>query len=332
MPNSTSLEASLLKATRRQFHRSAIIKNLQPLTAGASADTWKFDVITEQQSRTLILRRLALAENISTAVSKTTEALVQQAAVANGVLAPRVRFILEDIDQLGQGYVMDCIEGESIPQKILRQDCFAVAREQMPTQCGAILACIHNTPLESLPPLPNLTSINQIDQLFRLYLSYGQYQPVFDVAFCWLRDHLPSPVPTALVHGDFRNGNFMVDQQGICGILDWELTHLGDPMEDIGWLCVNSWRFGNSDKPIGGFGKRAAFYQSYTEKSESTIDEKAIHFWEIFGTLKWGVICLFQCFSHLTGKIRSIERAAIGRRVSETEIDLLQLMDTAHAI
>ncbi|OUS28857.1 hypothetical protein A9Q99_10760 [Gammaproteobacteria bacterium 45_16_T64] len=341
MPHSSTFKASLTSSVRRYLHPTASIRDLQPLTAGSSADTWKFDVITEQGEQPLILRRLALDENISTAVSKKTEALVQQAAVANGVIAPRVRFILEEIDQLGHGYVMDRIEGESIPQKILKQDTFSVAREHMTAQCGTLLARIHTTPLDTLPPLPNLTATAQVEELFNLYRSYEQYQPVFDVAFCWLREHIPRSVTPALVHGDFRHGNFMVDRQGICGILDWELTHIGDPMEDIGWLCVNSWRFGNPHNPIGGFGKRDEFYQTYRKQNDVEIDEAAIHFWEIFGTLKWGVICLFQCFSHLTGKIRSMERAAIGRRVSETEIDLLQLVnatgkttskDMSHAI
>lgn len=97
-------------------------------------------------------------------------------------------------------------------------------------------------------------------------------------------------------------------------------------MEDLGWLCVNSWRFGNRDLPVGGFGSREALFSAYEAATGQSVDPERVRFWEVFGTLRWGVMCLYLAFGHLDGSERSVERAAIGRRVSETEIDLLQLL------
>jgi aminoglycoside phosphotransferase (APT) family kinase protein len=158
-----------------------------------------------------------------------------------------------------------------------------------------------------------------------LYRSYDEPRPVFELTLRWLGDHLPAEAPDlALVHGDFRNGNLMIGPDGLRAVLDWELAHLGDPMEDLGWICVNSWRFGRIDRPVGGFGTRADLFAGYAEAGGGTVDPARVTFWEILGTLKWGIMCMGMAASFQSGADPSIERGAIGRRSSETEIDLLR--------
>jgi aminoglycoside phosphotransferase (APT) family kinase protein len=128
-----------------------------------------------------------------------------------------------------------------------------------------------------------------------------------------------------LVHGDFRNGNIVVDASGLRAVLDWELAHLGDPMEDLAWISVPSWRFGHHDLPVGGIGTRDELFAGYREGG-GTVDAARVHYWEVLGTLKWGVICEGMAAAHLSGAERSVERAAVGRRASETEIDLLDML------
>jgi aminoglycoside phosphotransferase (APT) family kinase protein len=149
---------------------------------------------------------------------------------------------------------------------------------------------------------------------------------VFELALQWLRAHLPADPPRlTLVHGDFRNGNLVVGEDGLRAVLDWEMAHLGDPMEDLGWICVNSWRFGRSALPVGGFGTREDLFAGYVEAGGELHAER-VQFWEVFGTLKWGVICESMGHAYLSGAERNVERAAIGRRASEAEIDLLWLL------
>jgi aminoglycoside phosphotransferase (APT) family kinase protein len=97
-------------------------------------------------------------------------------------------------------------------------------------------------------------------------------------------------------------------------------------MEDLGWLCVKSWRFGVVDKPVGGFGELDDLCAAYEEAGGARVDPEVVRYWIAFGTLKWGVICEMQAFAHLHGVVRSVEQATIGRRVAEMEWDLLELI------
>jgi aminoglycoside phosphotransferase (APT) family kinase protein len=149
---------------------------------------------------------------------------------------------------------------------------------------------------------------------------------VFELALRWLADNDPGPSKdVTLVHGDFRLGNLVVGPDGVRAVLDWELAHLGDPMEDLGWICVNSWRFGEIDKPVGGFGSREDLFAGYEEAGRKA-DPERVKFWEVMGTLRWGVMCCGMMRRFRTGPDHSMERAMIGRRASETEIDLLRLL------
>jgi hypothetical protein len=129
-----------------------------------------------------------------------------------------------------------------------------------------------------------------------------------------------------LVHGDFRLGNLIVGPEGLRAVLDWELTHLGNPAEDLGWLCVKAWRFG-AQQPVAGVGSREDLLAAYREAGGADISVAELRWWEVLGTLRWGVICMTQAWAHLSGAHRSVELAAIGRRVCEQEWDLLLLLD-----
>jgi hypothetical protein len=108
-------------------------------------------------------------------------------------------------------------------------------------------------------------------------------------------------------------------------VLDWELAHVGDPAEDLGWLCVRSWRFGGP-LPVAGVGSREELVAAYAAAGGPIVDLPTLLWWEAYGTLRWGVICVQQAAAHLSGAVRSVELAAIGRRVCEVELDLLDLV------
>jgi aminoglycoside phosphotransferase (APT) family kinase protein len=224
--------------------------------------------------------------------------------------------------------VMDRVEGATIPRKILRDEEFARARPQLAAQCGEIAARIHAIGPGSLPRLPEQGAVAQLDQYRGLLDTFGEPHPAFELGLKWLEERVPrAPPEPELVHGDFRNGNFIVGTDGIRAVLDWELAHLGDPVEDLGWLCVKSWRFGLPEKLVGGFGTVADLLDAYERSGGRPVDEAALRFWMALGTLKWGVICVGQSFTHLSGLVRSVELATLGRRVAETEWDLLEILD-----
>jgi aminoglycoside phosphotransferase (APT) family kinase protein len=307
------------------------IESLRRLAGGASQQIWSFDFLTDSGERFEWVLRRGTSSQMSNLTAATEFALLE-AARAGDVPVPLPRFPLTADDALGEGYVMERIAGETIPRKILRDDAFAAARPRMAAQAGRILAKIHALDVSTLAGIPGASAdappaTAALDQLRELGERFAEPHPVFELALRWLRSEMPEPTGRCLVHGDFRNGNLMVDRDGIRSVLDWELAHVGDPLEDLGWLCVPSWRFGVVDKPVGGFGEIEDLCAAYAEAGGVGADPAAVRYWIVLGTLRWGVICQAQAFTHRSGSNRSVELAAIGRRVCETEWDLLNLID-----
>jgi hypothetical protein len=132
------------------------------------------------------------------------------------------------------------------------------------------------------------------------------------------------------LHGDFRMGNLLVGPDGLRAVLDWELAHSGDPAEDLGWLCAPAWRFGGAGH-VGGFGDVQELLDVYAAAGGEVIDPQRLEWWLVYATVKWATICAMQASSHLSGASRSVELAAIGRRVCESEWDLFVLLGLAPA-
>lgn len=236
------------------------------------------------------------------------------AARSAGVPVPQV------VDADDTSLILEHIEGETIPRRILRDDDFAGARAALAASAGEALAGIHRLPLEKLgPAMPKKDDFEQyLATLHGLPTPY----PLFELAFRLLAQKRPPATASTVVHGDFRLGNLIVDRGGLRAVLDWELAHVGDPLEDLGWFCVKAWRFGSAF-PAGGVGSYDEFVGAYERVSGREVDRDALRWWEAFGTLRWGVICAVQASLHLSGALRSVELAAIGRRVCEVESDLL---------
>jgi aminoglycoside phosphotransferase (APT) family kinase protein len=326
-PIPESFVEHLQRAARRHFGDTASVANIKALSGGASAETWQFDVITPEARLALILQRAAGTQQFEASLDRSLQGQVQASAYRGGVPVAPVQFICDELDELGNGYVMSRIEGETLGPRILKLHEYSGARAAMTRQCGAILARIHGLDTSLLPPLPSRAARDSFHTMQAIYRRCGVELPVFELALQWLEDNLPEPVATTLVHGDFRLGNLIVGPEGIRAVLDWEMAHIGDRAEDFGWISVPSWRFGQLDNEVGGFGKLRDLIAFYESAGGEALDPKRVRFWQVLGCLKWGLVCLFFAFQHLNGDVRGIERAVIGRRTSETELDLLRLLD-----
>ncbi|PCJ71326.1 MAG: phosphotransferase family protein [Rhodobiaceae bacterium] len=322
--------ADALAAIASSHLGAEMITDLHRLSGGASQETWSFKNQTSEGTEPLILRRApgGGGSNASgTAIGLETEAVLIRLAAEAGVAVPTVRYVAKPEDGIGSGFIMNHVSGEALGSKIVRSDAFSAVRPKLATQCGEALARLHAVPMASLPTLRHSPASEEIKRYQETYKTHAHPHPVFDLAFKWLSDNIPEDGRTTLVHGDFRNGNIMFDPEiGVSAVLDWELAHIGDPMEDMGWICVNSWRFGKIDKPVGGFGLRNEMFAAYEAAGGPAVDPERVKFWEVLGTLKWGVMCTTMYEAFKLGLDRSVERAAIGRRSSETEIDLLYLL------
>ncbi len=306
------------------------IRSLRRLSGGASKESWTFEVEDGTQRLPLVLRRAAPGAHArdATSLALDVEARVLQLAASRAVPVPDVRAVLKPEDGLGEGFVMQHLAGHTLGHKIVGDARLARAREALAHQCGQALARIHSIDAQAhtLSGLRRAPAPVERAHYESRHRASGWPKPVFELALRWLREHdIGAPPRVSLVHGDFRNGNLIVDESGLRAVLDWELAHWGDPMEDLGWICVNSWRFGHHDLPVGGFGTREQLFAGYREGG-GQVDERRVHYWEVLGTLKWGVICEGMAQAWLSGAERQVERAAIGRRASEAEIDLLGLL------
>jgi aminoglycoside phosphotransferase (APT) family kinase protein len=322
------IEAELSRCVASWCPGATGVVGVAKLSGGASQETWTFDIAHPNGSIGAILRRSPPGYGAAPtrAAGLNNEAVLMQLAGNAGVPSPRVLHVLRPQDDLGTGFIMQRVEGETIARKILRDEQFAKARPHLARQLGTVAAGIHGLPREQLPALREMTSTKEIGELDRDYRSFNWPRPVFELALRWLKRHDPGPPQElTLVHGDFRHGNLIIGPDGVRAVLDWELAHTGDPMEDLGWVCVNSWRFGEIDKPVGGFGSREELFAGY-EAAGRRVDPDRVTFWEVMGTLRWGVMCCGMMQRFRSGPDHSMERAMIGRRSSETEIDLLRLL------
>lgn len=297
-----------------------VLTSLTRLSGGASRETWSLTATTGARQRLrLVLRRDPPGDSRPEGMRREAEAIT--AAAAAGVLVPELVDWSVDPVALGSSYLLlRHVDGETLAPRLLREPAFAPARDVLAGQCGQALARIHAVPLRSVPAVEDG---DRLALLFQRYDALGHPVPTFELAFRALQRRRPaSSGEPALVHGDFRLGNLIVGPDGLRAVLDWELVHAGDPVEDLGWLCVRAWRFGGPH-PVGGFGSREQLVTSYREAGGRPVDPAALHWWTVFGTLHWGVLCLDQVSRHLSGRVRSVELAAIGRRAAEQEHDLL---------
>ncbi|MEN3272059.1 MAG: hypothetical protein V7636_820 [Actinomycetota bacterium] len=296
------------------------VTDLRRLSGGASRDTFAFVA----DGRPLILQRQRV---VGMRDFRTESALLREARKAN---VPVAEVLVTDDDAtdgqreaIGAAFmVVERIDGETIARKILRDDEFAAARPKLAAQCGEALAGIHSIALDAVP---GLERNDQVAQFRTAHDSMAVPSPAFELGFRWLEANRPSSSAVTVVHGDFRLGNLIIDGNGLRAVIDWELGHLGDPMEDLGWLCTKAWRFANKPR-VGGFGDVDDLVAAYEARAGVAVDRDALRWWETLGTLKWGVMCNMQANAHLSGMVRSVELAMIGRRVAEQEHDLLLLL------
>lgn len=316
-----SLDPKRLGAALARMGGGAImpLANLARLSGGANMESWSFD----WGGAGYVLRRAPTPEMMEgRPFGHDVEAAIVRAAHAHGVLAPEIVGELISGDALGTGYIMRRVEAEANPTPIL-----ANPPSSLINDIARELAKIHAIPLGSLPSLPAVETVEALTQLKARFADYGGDRPILALAIKWCEDHLPSSAPPVLVHGDFRMGNIMVGQSGVAAILDWELAHIGDAHEDLAWGCINAWRFGQIDQPAFGCADFDTYFAAYEAAGGTTIDPDRFRFWMVYRTLWWGLCCLQMADIWRGGIDKSLERLVIGRRTSETEVDLLMLLE-----
>ncbi len=317
-----------LEACLRSFVSEEIdIASVTRLTGGASRETYAVDASRSGETWPLILQRERGGTRRRDEGMEAEASVVRRAHDA-GTPTPVVvlshgQLPLEEALTVGNSwFVTEVVAGETIARKILRDEQFVHARGALAGQLGRALAQLHTVPVDGLDWLEEVDSLVSYREVAdELELA----SPAFELGFRWLEQHRPDKAASTLVHGDFRLGNLIVDEDGLRAVIDWELAHTGDPMEDLGWVCVRAWRFGGAG-PVAGVGGYDEMFAGYEEVSGRRVDPDVVRWYETLGTLKWGIMCGSQVENHRTSVVRSVELAAIGRRIAEQEYDVLQLL------
>jgi len=328
----TEIEEPLERLLAKTVPGLASLVSFDRLPQGASAETYAIAVETQQGSRKLCLRRAPGGEEQHATGARpdlVMQAQLMRLAAANDVPEPEILHVLEESDELGAGFLMSWIEGETLGSRIVRSEELAEVRPRLAFQCGEILARIHAIDFEAAGldrRLAKSQARQEVELNWQRYKELRTPQPMIDFTGRWLLDHLPPPTEERLVHAEFRNGNFVVGPDGIRAVLDWEMAHIGDPMRDLGWLCNNSWTYGRTELPVGGFGTVEQLFAGYESVTGVPVEQERVHFWTVFGSFWWSITCLGMVEHFRSGPDSSVERAAIGRRSSEAQIDCVNLL------
>lgn len=311
----------------------ASLTALRRLAGGASRELWSLDARWRGETRRLVLRRDPPGRE-GDAGDRGLEFALLQAAQAAGVPVPPVHWSCDDPAVLGSAFfLMEHVDGETLPRRLLRDDAYADARRVMTAQLGEVLARIHAIDPDR-PELAGLGSVGQggaspREEVARIGAGIRELavepHPVLDLAERWLLERAPAATRRSVVHGDYRIGNVIFGPEGVRAILDWELAHAGDPLEDLGWLCTESWRFGGS-LPVGGIGTREELVEAYEKAGGGPVDREALAWWEACGSFKVALVWIMQARVFLDGRVPSVELASLGRRTAEPEAELLRIL------
>ncbi len=315
----------------REWKAEVRLENVGVTSAGARRLNVLFDAVRGDEKLGLVA---TISSNPAVELMPIElEAASLRFADAAGMPAPHVHAVCSDPSFVGGPFFVGSrVDGETIPRRVLRLvESTPELGPKLARQCGEALARLHTAPADQAhPELDRPGELEPAEvglrKLAEEIAELLQPSPTFTLAFRWLERNRPdAPTRPCVVHGDFRNGNIVVGPDGLRATLDWEMCHVGDPMADLGWLCVRMWRFRNDALEVGGFGSRADLRAGY-EAAGGRFDESSFHWWKIYGTLRWGLGLAGQAADHLDGSVPSIVMAASGRRVPELEYDTLMLL------
>jgi len=334
MSQNAELAGRLAAALSRHLGAATTIRDFARLTGGATKGTYQFTAEHGGKREKLILQLTTVSERMDPSVDATprldgtSDARLMIAAAKAGVKVPEVRVILDDGDGMGSGYVTGFVAGQTLGSKLARDPAFAAIGPTMARQAGEALAATHSIDPATLPFLARQDAADQV----RIYTNVADHLapdlPLLAYALRWVAQQVPPPTELTVIHGDFRNGNIIATpERGIEAVIDWEIGQIGDPMQDLGWFCVKTWRFGGK-LPAGGFGSREALFEGYEKAGGRTVDPARVRFWEAFGSVRWAVMCLRKGMLYATAEEPiSIEQCTIGRRIEEGLYDFLNLIE-----
>lgn len=311
--------------------REVAIAPMTLLSGGAIQQNWGMDVAIQggvhAGAHAWVLRTDAPA-TVASSLPREREYAILRFAHAHGLGAPQPLFLCEDASVIGRPFfVMQKLPGIAAGHKVVRM---ALDRKALARDLAQAAARLHavRAPVAGLPFLQRYTTREVIaacrDHLDQLHEPH----PVLEYGLRWCELRLPVTEETTFVHRDFRTGNYLVNEGRLAGLLDWEFAALGNPLEDIGWICAKCWCFRHEHHIVGGVADLEDFIPEYEAASGRKVEPDALRYWQVMAHIRWAVIALQQAQRHLSGTEPSLELALTGKIVAELEWEVLKLTDT----
>lgn len=291
------------------------VTGVSRIHGGASRETFRLNASWEEGGhkvvRPLILRRDPVASLIET--ERDLEYNAYRAFHPTGLPVPEPLYLETDLTWLDRPFfVMEQIVG-CVAGSPFNADPYGAHAEKIGRQFWTHLGRIAGADPEEIGFAQAMKPV-AADETWRRELEHWEKvidedelcpQPIARAAIRWMKRNPPPPAQkVSVVHGDYRTGNFLYDGEGeIKAILDWEMCHLGDPLEDLAWAADPLWAFEKPERP-GGMIPRAEALRIWRETSGLEIDPKALRWWEIFNSLKGLAIWISAGKEYQTGASR----------------------------
>ena len=305
---------------------------LRRLAGGASHETWAFDLIANEggiQSTTALILRRDFDQGLLDA-DLGHEFELFKYLHAHGAPVPRARWCVSADSPLATPFIIvERANGADI-RKLLADPARAPARNTLGRALVATLAALHRTPIYAelercLHSEQEPGAAREVTR-WAAVIARGQdsSQPLLRAALAWLNAHLPAASPLALVHGDYKTNNLIFATDSAV-VIDWEMAHLGDALEDLAWTMLWTTDY----DLVGGLLSRQAYLDAYVAESGQTIDPRRLFFWEMFSLVKLAAIFLSGARQGTrVGHARPM-LAMLGRALPWIEVRLATGLNTA---
>lgn len=319
---------------RQAGAQGATITRCERLSGGAIQENWRIEGSIDggphHGALDAVLRTDA-PSGVSISHSRAEEFALLRAAWRHGVTVPEPLWLCTDSTVLGRPFcIMRRAGGTAAGHLLAKDERLGGDRAQLAHRLGAELARIHGIKpargeLDFLPPGDGNPALRLIGRHRAWLDSQAVPRPALEWGLRWLERHAPPAGTDVLCHRDYRTGNYMVDENGLTAILDWEFAGWSNPLEDIGWFCAKCWRFGANGREAGGIGLREDFYRGYEEQAGVALARGQVHYWEVMAHMNWAVIALQQAERYNSGEERTLMLGLTGHKVPELEYEILTL-------
>ena len=306
------------------------------LSGGAIQDNWSLDVDIDggalHGEHRYVLRTDA-PSTVALSLTRVQEFAVLRVVHAAGVAAPAPLLLCTEPSVIGRTFfVMERMAGIAQAHRLTREAALVPDARALVRSLGANLARIHairppRSDLDALPAPPDDPARAAVATLRAHLDRLADAYPALEWGLRWCEQRAArDEFDITLIHGDYRTGNYLVDDGRLTGVLDWEFAGWGDPRQDIGWFTARCWRSHGVDLEGGGLTSVEPFLEGYASAGGRTISRDDLTYWQVMAHLRWAVIALQQARRHATGAEHSLELALTGRIVHELEHEAMRLM------